>query len=362
MHRANDPTSGMEVAIKHICIAADSESDTRARALKHLQKEIELLREFSHPHIIRYLGTQRSSLELYIVMELVNGGSIAQLIARRSSGLPPPLALRYTRQILDGLAYLHGKGVIHRDIKGSNVLLARAKGSGDAGSGNDDDDAKVKIADFGSARLLQHGATLEEEVSTFSGTINWMAPEVIKGSTYGRRADVWSAGGTLLEMLSARPPWAALVDGKNQFALMYAIASSTDPPPLDEGLSDEVRLKTAPSAASIPTPVACDSRIPSPAAFTQLNHTPAASLHSLHRYVLCCSAALNATLRSGRRWRRCWPRSASSAAAASAARWCAKSRRRCPTRWPCSSTRSPPCAWTVQTARRPARRWSILDR
>ena len=258
VHRARD-SSGKAVAIKRLLLTGDAES-CKAKALKQLQREVELLRDFQHPNIVRYLGTQRSAHELLIVMELLTGGTVAQLITERKGSLPTELALRYTRQLFAGLSYLHDKGVVHRDIKGSNLLLERPPPLANAAPGSVADVAArggaeggrvavggaeggtVKIADFGSARLLQHGSTLQSEVSTFAGTIYWMAPEVLRGAPYGRRADVWSAGGTLLEMVSGAPPWAA-VDGRasNQYAIMYAIASSSAPPPMEAVEHPEVR-------------------------------------------------------------------------------------------------------------------------
>ena len=125
VYRAHDPASGTEVAVKHLCLASAEQRDPKVRALKQLQREIEVLRDFSHPHIIKFLGTRRSATELYIAMELCPSGSVAGLIAQRKcAGLPAGVALRYTRQLIEGLAYLHEHRVIHRDIKGGNLLLA----------------------------------------------------------------------------------------------------------------------------------------------------------------------------------------------------------------------------------------------
>ena len=98
----------------------------------------------------------------------------------------------YTRQILFGLQYLHDNGIIHRDIKGGNILV--------------DDVGTVKLADFGaSAKLSQFNKT--QETTTVKGTPYFMAPEVLAESRYGRKGDIWAVGCTMIQMLSGDPPW-----------------------------------------------------------------------------------------------------------------------------------------------------------
>ena len=273
VYAARDAKTGEHVAIKRIrtTTAGDGEAPAAAgsaaanaaelkqRALRQLAKEVELLRTFSHPHIVRYLGTQRSSKEFYIVMERVRGGSVTQWL--HDGCFSEAVALRFAGQMFRGLAYLHSKGVIHRDIKGANLLVDGVASpppppppsSADAPGGDAPADAaarmdllasgRVKIADFGSARLLQHGATLEESVSTMHGTTYWMAPEVVRGDQYGRRCDVWSGGCVLLEMLTGKPPWHTKLTaaGMNQFAAMFHIASSGEPPPMEDVANEQVR-------------------------------------------------------------------------------------------------------------------------
>lgn len=124
--------------------------------------------------------------------------------------------------VLHGLAYLHARAILHRDIKGANVLV-------DAGG-------VCKLADFGASKLVElSGGSVGGGDSVASpgalnyslkGTPYWMAPEVIKQVGHGKPADLWSVGCTAVEMLTARPPWSHF---NNQIAALFHIAQSTAP-------------------------------------------------------------------------------------------------------------------------------------
>jgi len=116
-----------------------------------------------------------------------------QSVIEKYAPLSENLVALYTKQILQGLEYLHFHKVIHRDIKGANVLVDR-KGI-------------CKLADFGTAKVLLEK---DDQLNSLTGTANWMAPEVIQQSGYGRYADIWSLGCTVYEMLTGSPPWAEL--------------------------------------------------------------------------------------------------------------------------------------------------------
>ncbi|KAK9135174.1 hypothetical protein Syun_014504 [Stephania yunnanensis] len=161
--------------------------------------EIALLSRFEHENIVRYLGTDKNKVKaselttidhekLYIFLELVTKGSLSQLYQRYH--LQDSQVSAYTRQILQGLKYLHDRNVVHRDIKCANILV--------------DANGSVKLADFGLAK-----ATKLNDVKSCKGTAFWMAPEVVnlRNRGYGLAADIWSLGCTVLEMLTRQLPY-----------------------------------------------------------------------------------------------------------------------------------------------------------
>merc|ERR1711920_212342 len=165
-----------------------------------LQNEVSLLKDLKHPHIVAYMGHDYIDSCLYMYLEYMPGGSMAQVL-QAFGAFEESLIADYTRQILAGLVYLHHENtppVVHRDIKGANILVGL--------------DARVKLADFGCSKRSQ-----ETMSYTLRGSVPWMAPEVISHTAYGRSADVWSFGCVLIEMGSAKVPWGRF---DNQLAAM----------------------------------------------------------------------------------------------------------------------------------------------
>jgi len=206
-------STGAKIAVKQMQIDGMSNAE-----LKNLQNEINLMKMLEHPNIVRYLGAETAGIMLNIFLELVEGGSLRRYV-RRHGALEELKASHITRHILEGLQYLHSKGIAHRDVKGANVLLCRS--------------CVAKLADFGSSKCLGQ----ESMISGLKGTPHWMAPEVIKGQQCNEqgwlRADVWSVGCTVIEMVTGEKPWPQY---NNPMAAMYHIASGA-PLPYPETLS-----------------------------------------------------------------------------------------------------------------------------
>ncbi|CAM0885378.1 unnamed protein product [Alopecurus aequalis] len=177
------------------------------QSIRALRQEIALLSQLEHENIVQYYGTDKEESKVYIFIELVTQGSLLSLYKKYKLGDFQVSA--YTRQILNGLVYLHERNVVHRDIKCANILV-HANGS-------------VKLADFGLAKAMSkiNMPRLSE------GSVYWMAPEVINPkNTYGPAADMWSLGCTVLEMLTRQIPYPD-VELKEAF---YKIGRGEQPP------------------------------------------------------------------------------------------------------------------------------------
>ncbi|XP_071449789.1 mitogen-activated protein kinase kinase kinase kinase 5 isoform X4 [Hetaerina americana] len=181
-----------------------------------IQQEILMMKDCRHPNIIAYYGSYLRRDKLWICMEYCGGGSL-QDIYHITGPLTEPQIAYMCRETLYGLAYLHGKGKMHRDIKGANILLTE---SGD-----------VKLADFGVSAQIT--ATINKRKS-FIGTPYWMAPEVAaverKGG-YNQQCDIWAVGVTAIELAELQPP---MFDLHPMRALFLMSKSGFKPPALKD--------------------------------------------------------------------------------------------------------------------------------
>ncbi|KAI4388058.1 hypothetical protein MLD38_000428 [Melastoma candidum] len=205
---------GFFFAVKEVSL---HEQGARESILQ-LEQEIALLSQFEHENIVQYYGTERDENNLYIFLELVTKGSLLNLY--HTYNLRDSQVSSYTRQILNGLKYLHDRNVVHRDIKCANILV--------------DASGSVKLADFGLAK-----ATRLNDVKSCKGTVFWMAPEVVKAKNnhgYGLPADIWSLGCTVLEMLTQQLPYYPLELAQ----AMYRIGRG-ESPPVQDTLSPDAR-------------------------------------------------------------------------------------------------------------------------
>ncbi|CAN6334716.1 unnamed protein product [Urochloa humidicola] len=155
-------------------------------------------------------------------MEYVSGGSIYKLLGENGPFMDPMIR-DCTAQILSGIAYLHGRNIVHRDLKGANILVGP--------------NGEVKLADFGLAKQI---GTLTAVHTSRRGTVYWMAPEVmlstLSGKGYNISVDIWSLGCTVIEMATGKPP---LQDDYEPVAAFGKIAFTTYTPEIPESLSDE---------------------------------------------------------------------------------------------------------------------------
>ncbi|KAL4312855.1 hypothetical protein GQ457_01G028420 [Hibiscus cannabinus] len=208
--------NGTMCAVKEVKVITDDQ--TSKECLKQLNQEISLLSELSHPNIVQYYGSALGSDKLSVYLEFVSGGSIHKLLGEYGS-FKEPVIRSYTRQILSGLAYLHGRNTVHRDIKGANILV--------------DPNGGIKLADFGMAKHISCSSML-----SFKGSPYWVAPEVIMNTNgYSLAVDIWSLGCTVLEMATSKPPWSQY----EGVAAIFKIANGKGFPEIPNNLSKDAR-------------------------------------------------------------------------------------------------------------------------
>ncbi|KAL2324366.1 hypothetical protein Fmac_023424 [Flemingia macrophylla] len=216
--------SGELIAIKQVLIAPGNAYKENTQAnIRELEEEIKLLKNLTHPNIVRYLGTAREEDSLNILLEFVPGGSISSLLGKFGS-FPESVIKMYTKQLLLGLEYLHNNGIIHRDIKGANILV--------------DNKGCIKLADFGASKKVVELATINGAKS-MKGTPHWMSPEVILQTGHTISTDIWSVACTVIEMATGKPPWSQQYP--QEVSALFYIGSTKSHPPIPEHLSAEAK-------------------------------------------------------------------------------------------------------------------------
>ncbi|NXL13395.1 M3K3 kinase, partial [Setophaga kirtlandii] len=217
-----DADTGRELSVKQVPF--DPDSQETSKEVNALECEIQLLKTLRHDRIVQYYGCLRDPEEkkLSIFVEYMPGGSIKDQL-KAYGALTENVTRKYTRQILQGVFYLHSNMIVHRDIKGANILRDSA--------GN------VKLGDFGASKRIQTICMSGTGIKSVTGTPYWMSPEVISGEGYGRKADVWSVACTVVEMLTEKPPWAEF----EAMAAIFKIATQPTNPQLPDSVSSSCR-------------------------------------------------------------------------------------------------------------------------
>ena len=183
---AEDEVLGRRVALKLMGGRFAEDPEFRER----FRREAQAAAGLTHPNIVAIFDRSEWDGTPYIAMELVDGRTLKELVTERGP-LPPEIAISLTEQILRALGYAHRRGIVHRDIKPQNVII--------------DGEGQAKVADFGIARA---GETSEmTQAGAIVGTMQYLSPEQAEGHPVDRRADLYSAGIVLYELLTGQVPF-----------------------------------------------------------------------------------------------------------------------------------------------------------
>jgi serine/threonine-protein kinase len=198
VYLAEDSRLERQVAIKFLPRNITGISDER----KRFEIEAKAAAALNHPNIATIYAIEESDSELFLVMEYIEGKELKQLMIEDGQ-LPIEKTLKYVNQIAEGLQAAHDKGITHRDIKSSNIMITK--------------NGKVKIMDFGLAKF--RGSAQLTQVGTTLGTVAYMSPEQARGEDADQRADIWSFGVVLYELLTGQLPF----PGDYEQAVIYSI-------------------------------------------------------------------------------------------------------------------------------------------
>ncbi|KAL3504530.1 hypothetical protein ACH5RR_034371 [Cinchona calisaya] len=210
VYKARDKYTGKIVALKKVRF-----DTSEPESVKFMAREIRILRKLDHPNILKLegLATSRMHYSIYLVFDYMRC-DLASIISRPDERLTEPQVKCYMHQLLSGLQHCHEKGILHRDIKGSNLLI--------------DKKGMLKIADFGLANY--YNPEKKRPLTSRVVTLWYRAPELLLGATdYGIGIDLWSAGCLMAEMFTGRP----ILPGRTEVEQVHKIFKLCGTPPDD---------------------------------------------------------------------------------------------------------------------------------
>ncbi|CAI2384903.1 unnamed protein product [Moneuplotes crassus] len=222
--KAIDRTDGSIFAVKKMLIQKN-QNEFNKDAIEALKSEIKILKDYEHEFIIKYIGSEMiRSDTFYIYLEFATEGSLVDMY-KEFGPFDENLVRKYCTEILQGLAFLHGKNIVHQDLKCANILIKNGH---------------VKISDFGCAKIIQKSMTCTNLYNSLKGTIPWMAPEVVRQKMSDCKADVWSLGCTIIEMATCSNPWGEENIGNN-IEDLYKLCDRFDHPPIPKFFSTNLK-------------------------------------------------------------------------------------------------------------------------
>jgi serine/threonine protein kinase len=220
VYRCVEVATGRELAVKVIIT-----HELSAAEIEAIKREVRTIKKLHHENLVTYYkATEKKAKHLSIYMEYVAGGSLSARL-RHGGALPLATTRKYTRQLCEALRNLHENGIAHRDVKCANVFLTSSTES-------------IKLGDFGAFKEVGSVSL----VGGLKGTPHWMAPEIIRAEQQTSedgwfKADIWSLGCTVIEMLTGHSPWQQY---SNPLTAMYQIVSSNKTPTIPADATEEV--------------------------------------------------------------------------------------------------------------------------
>ncbi|KAN0006713.1 hypothetical protein ACTFIU_004904 [Dictyostelium citrinum] len=179
--------------------------------VKDVIKEVKVMNGNNHPNLIHYHTSFLENNQLWLVMDYLGGGSLADIMKfKYPDGIPEVLAVTVLKSLLKGLEYLHSHQRIHRDLKSDNILIG--------------EDGAIELADFGVSAMFEKNTCCSRK--TIVGTPCWMAPEIISERGYNQGVDIWSFGITAIELIKGKPPGYDLPPSKVFMNLLFGNSPS----------------------------------------------------------------------------------------------------------------------------------------
>ena len=212
-------TTGEFLAVKQVEVnqkAAMHDKERVKEMVAALDQEIDTMQHLEHANIVQYLGCERKEFSISIYLEYIAGGSVGSCL-RKHGKFEESVVKSLTHQTLEGLAYLHAEGILHRDLKADNILL--------------DLDGTCKISDFGISKK-SNNIYGNDVTNSMQGSVFWMAPEVVRaqGEGYSAKVDIWSLGCVVLEMFAGRRPWSR----EEAIGAIFKLGSLNQAPPIPD--------------------------------------------------------------------------------------------------------------------------------
>lgn len=212
-------SSDFDVCIKEI--------DLNETDIIKVKNEVNILKSIHHPYIVKYLDDFQIDQKIYIVMEMIEGGTLANYIEEykiKNEKIPEEIIKRIFSQLVSVLKYCHDHQIVHKDIKSNNILYSK---SGD-----------VKLADFGLSKIIPSGKEEIEPHNSSAGSTPYVSPEILGQNPYSYSTDIWSLGVVIYELMTLEYPF---YDSDYHLLYHQIMNEEEDVPEINEDYSEELK-------------------------------------------------------------------------------------------------------------------------